>query len=347
MKEYKVSANGEGKRLNKFVGGILKEAPSSFVYKMLRKKNITLNDKKATGQELLNEGDIVKIFLSDETFEKFAGAKEKFNQGFKGEVKRKSDAAKNLDIVYKTTDILAVNKPINMLSQKASSNDYSLNEILLDYCKEEKLISSADLEVFKPSVCNRLDKNTSGLVMCGISLKGSKYLSRMFASHNFEKYYIVAVQGNFPKAITETAYIVKDEAKNISKVYDKALDDSSQIKTGFEPIGYSKEGSKLMLTLLKVRLYSGKSHQIRAHLKKLGYSVIGDPKYGDRMINDVAAKEYGLRHQMLHAYQVVLQESDIISKDTVVTAPLPTVFKTVLDKEGVKYGDLEFQRSKR
>ncbi|HJD25619.1 MAG TPA: RluA family pseudouridine synthase, partial [Candidatus Blautia intestinipullorum] len=154
MKEFIIRENEAGQRFDKYLAKLLKEAPKSFCYKMLRKKNITLNGKKASGNEKLVLGDHVKLFLGDDTFQKFAGNTES------ARMKRKMD----MDIVYEDRDVLLVNKPAGLLSQPDRSGEPSLVEALTDYLLETGVLTETDLNTFHPSVCNRLDRNTSGIV---------------------------------------------------------------------------------------------------------------------------------------------------------------------------------------
>ena len=150
MQEIIVSANEAGQRFDKLLAKYLNEAPKSFLYKMLRKKNIVLNGKKATGNEKLEVGDSIKLFLADETIEKFSKVQIQHTK-------------KKLDVIYEDDHILLINKPAGMLSQKAEAKDESLVEHVISYMLDSGQLTEADLRSFKPSICNRLDRNTSGL----------------------------------------------------------------------------------------------------------------------------------------------------------------------------------------
>ncbi len=335
MQELKVLANDEGQRLNKYLLKYLKEAPSSFVYKMLRKKNIVLNEKKAKGDEVLSKGDVVKLYLSDETIAKFKGNTVSDLIDTK-ELKHKTYKF-DIDVIYKDENILAVNKPAGILSQKAETGDYSINEAIIDYCLEKGIVTKEGLNTFKPSVCNRLDRNTSGVILAGISLKGSQYLSKKLKERDADKYYYTIVKGVFLEEKRASAYIKKDGVSNVSQIMDKAsysrlsLDkqkDYAYIETAFIPVSASKN-----YTLLKVKLITGKSHQIRAHLAYLGYPVIGDGKYGDVNVNRIFRDRYKLRNHLLHAGEIKLD-------DLLLTAPLTGQFKKICEAEKLDYRQL-------
>lgn len=320
MRELKISGNDAGQRLNKYLMKYLDKAPSSFVYKMLRKKNITLNGKKAAGDEILEDNDIVTLFLSEETIDKF----KKHAGGLSSDFNKNNQNQINLNILYKTSDILAVHKDVGLLSQKAKADDYSINEMIVDYCQKEGIVLSDS--TFKPSVCNRLDRNTSGIILAGISLKGSRYLSKILRTRELEKYYFAVVKGLMDKETEQKAYITKDSGKNVSEIVNAdaftGKEDYDYIETYFTPL--SSNGK---YTLLKIHLITGKSHQIRAGLKALGYPIIGDYKYGDTAVNAYFRNKYGLKSQFLHAGQVILPDR------TVIDDPLPKLFQDICQGE--------------
>ena len=183
MRSLIVSENESGQRLDKLLAKYLNLAGKGFLYKMMRKKNITLNGKKCDGSEKLVQGDEVKLFFSEETIEKFSSHTLQ-------EVKKV-----NLHIIYEDDHILLVNKPSGMLSQKAKDTDESLVEYIIDYLISSGQLSTEQLQSFRPSVCNRLDRNTSGLVVAGKSLPGLQIMSAVFKDRSLHKYYRCVVKG--------------------------------------------------------------------------------------------------------------------------------------------------------
>ena len=317
MQQLTITDLEAGQRLNKYMMKYLNQAPSSFIYKMLRKKNITRNGKKASGDEILECGDVIKVFLADETIEKFRVVGSAQASGQKPGI--------TLQILYQDPDILAVHKPVGVLSQKAQKNDYSINEAILDYCLSMRILSEKQLETFHPSISNRLDRNTSGIILAGISLKGSQTLARILKGHTCEKYYYTIIAGEMKQCIHEKAYIVKDTKKNQSKIQKHESPGAAMIETAFTPL-CTKNG----FTLLQVQLFTGKSHQIRAHLQSLGYPMAGDTKYGNPAVNRMLRERYHLNHQLLHAGRLVLPDIPEI------TDPLPAEFQKVADGLGLK-----------
>ena len=132
---------------------------------MLRKKNIVLNGKKASGDEVLHEGDIIKLFMSDETISKFTSDVDD----------SKLDVTNVMDIsdriIFVDDNFIIIDKPSGILSQKASSDDISLNEMIRKYAIDRNLVTNESLKVYKPSVANRLDRNTSGIILAGVTLR--------------------------------------------------------------------------------------------------------------------------------------------------------------------------------
>ncbi|MEW4413878.1 RluA family pseudouridine synthase [Clostridium sp. AN503] len=315
MKQITVNNNEAGQRLDKLLGKYLNLAGKSFIYKMMRKKNITLNGKKCDGSEKVAEGDEIKFFLSDETFEKFS------------EVKVQAVKKQKLDIIYEDSHILLVNKPSGMLSQKAKETDESLVEYLIDYLLDSGQLTREALRSFRPSVCNRLDRNTSGLVAAGKSLAGLQMLSAVLKDRSLHKYYLCAVKGSVAVSQTIDGYLVKDEKTNQVTVSKKETEGGAPIRTKYEPVA-QKNG----YTLLKVTLITGRTHQIRAHLASVGHPIAGDYKYGDPLVNAEAKKQFRVGSQMLHSYQMVFPELpepfSYLSGKTF-TAPVPSEFERV------------------
>ena len=319
MKQFIIGENEAGQRFDKYLAKLLKEAPKSFFYKMMRKKNIVLNGKKATGNEKLKSGDEVRLYLSDETFENFAGDVSV------------SRAVCKLSVIYEDNDILLINKPAGMLSQPDKTGKPSLVEYVIGYLLEKGEITERDLSTFKPSVCNRLDRNTSGIVAAGKSLRGLQMLSALFHERTMSKYYLCVVEGVIAKENHIKGYLHKDEICNKVVVSKEKEKDSLPIETRYQPLG--NNGT---LTLLKVELLTGRSHQIRAHLASVGHAIIGDHKYGSRGKNQMYGEKYHLEHQLLHGYKLELPEMpEDFSKlsKRVFLAPVPELFLQVLKKE--------------
>ncbi len=347
MQSVIIRSNQAGQRFDKFLHKYLPEAGSGFLYKMLRKKNITLNEKKADGRELLKEGDKVTFFFSDETFSKFSGisvAEEGGKATFPkdasgdGQVQQYIDAYKKyagkITVLYEDENVLIANKPVGILTQKAGAKDMSLNEWLVGYLLHEGRISAEELRTFHPSVCNRLDRNTSGIVLCGKSLPGSQALSRVIKDRTIRKFYRTVCVGEMKEDAVLNGYLQKDERTNRVTVVEEIPEgdngDYAPIHTAYHPLATNGE-----YTLLEVELITGKTHQIRSHLASVGHPIIGDAKYGNPKVNQFFRKENGLQNQLLHAYRLEFpKETGVLNplSGQNVTAPCPKLFKRITEQ---------------
>lgn len=310
MQSVTIKENQAGQRFDKFLNKFLKECTNSFICKMLRKKNITLNDKKAVGNEKLCVGDKISFFFSDDTYEKFTCLNNHQNGEISKEILDYQEAYETigeLPIIYEDKHILIVNKPVGLLTQKAIASDFSLNEWLIGYLLRNKSIDAEELNTFKPSVCNRLDRNTSGMVLCGKSLYGSQTLSFILKERSLDKYYRCIVSGSIHSKEKIDGYLMKDCKTNKVKIYKEHPDveKADYILTEYTPI-LTKEA----ITLLEVKLITGKTHQIRAHLASIKNPIIGDSKYGNRTINESYKKSHHIKYQLLHSYRYVFPELD-------------------------------------
>ena len=283
MLNVRIRKNDAGQRLDKFIGRVLKKAPLSFIYKALRNKDIRLNGGKATGKEILKEGDDLLFRFPDAKFSDLMGEEEP---------RKETDTATRLSdyctIVFEDDQMIIADKKAGVLSQRTEAGETTLNEALLSYC------GGGDGR-YTPSVCNRIDRNTTGLVAFAKTYAAARMLSDAFRDRNSRKYYLAAVIGDVRGKFREKAFLEKDASENKVTVGEEG----SEIETAWEDVAHAQIGGR-PVTLLMVELITGKTHQIRAHLAAKGTPVIGDPKYGGKMP--------GFPRQMLHAYVLILPD---------------------------------------
>lgn len=350
MRELSIRGNEAGQRLDKYLKKYLKEAPGSFIYKMLRKKNIVLNGKKADGSEKLSVGDEVKLFLSEETIEKFSGGQKE------NETKNLIEKGRqfHVPVIYEDSEVLFLNKPSGMLSQKAKDSDFSVNEYVISYLLESGQITEETLRTFRPAICNRLDRNTSGLIAAGKTLAGLQQLSELFKHRTLSKYYLCIVKGRIKESAYINGYLKRDtNAHKVTVVTKEAFEKEENkdqflpIETEYNPLAYNRD-----MTLLNVHLITGRTHQIRAHLASQGHPIVGDYKYGDRGFNEPFKKKYHIEDQLLHAYELKMPELTgtlkSISQKTF-TAEVPFLFDKIIKETSWEHGiqeALEVQHSK-
>lgn len=221
MYQTKITEKEAGQRFDKYLHRILPNAGSSFLYKMLRKKNITLNDRKADGSEKIAVDDSVKIYFAEETLLKFRGladtsasehtlhaeGPEKQPQNITNDYLAAYHKISSVRILYENRHILLADKPAGVLSQKAKPTDRSLNEWLIGYLLDSGFMTEQELTMYKPSVCNRLDRNTSGIVLCAKSLQGAQILGELLKNRTLHKYYQTYVRGVIKKEQIGRAHV--------------------------------------------------------------------------------------------------------------------------------------------
>lgn len=325
MRQIEIRENEAGQRFDKFLHKYMPLAPSSFFYKMLRKKNITLNGKRAEGKEKLEKGDQVAFFLSEETISGFQGRKistEEYQKAYK--------KLKEITVVYEDPGILILNKPTNVLSQKAKETDVSANEWLIGYLLTAGQITPEQLATFKPSICNRLDRNTQGLLIGSKSLASGQAMSELIRLRQIRKFYRLFVKGRIDKEELLEGYLIKEEEKNRVRLVTEACEDASYIKTRYYPLKQFADR-----TLVEVELITGKTHQIRIHMASIGHPILGDFKYGDRVWNEKYKSEYGIESQLLYACRLEfekLEGSLLQLSGKTITAPVPKEFTMLMEQ---------------
>ncbi len=317
MKEFIIDSHNQNQRLDKYLLKLLNNSGKGFIYKMLRKKNIKLNSLKATGNEILKCGDRITLYLSDETINQFTQ-----------EISVNLSAGPLLT-VFEDQNILVVNKPKSVLSQPESSSDRdTLIHRIHNYLHHSHGFDFSKTSTFSPSVLNRLDRNTTGLIISCKNLPAAQVLNEMQKAHQIEKYYFAVVKGQVTQNRTLTGYIKKTEG-NKAEVSTEFSHDATKVVTEIFPIKSTNKHS-----LIKIKILSGKTHQIRVHLKSIGHPILGDLKYGDPNENHMLKHSLNVNSQLLHSGLLVfkrIKEPLEYLSGKEISCALPTEFQQVLE----------------
>ena len=323
MREILISQNEKEQKLLKLLQKYFKGQADSFLYKMLRKKNILLNGKKADGKEILQLGDIVQLYFSEESLGKLLQERESTEKEL---WTQKWQSA----ILYEDNHCILFNKPVGLLSENDGSSSFSVNSLLLSYMRTKGELSKEQEKSFRPGIANRLDRNTSGIIIFGKSLGGLQAFAKLLQSHDLEKKYYALVYGDFQKTGLQEHFLEKDKGQN------KALESErgKRVKSAFEKLA-CVESSVGPLSLLSVQIFTGKTHQIRTQLSLLSHPIVGDDKYGDTRKNARLRKTLPLSYQLLHAYSLrfpKLSESSVLFSlsEKCFFAPLPKEYFEIL-----------------
>lgn len=295
MVEIEIGTNEEGQRLDRFLRKYLKGAPLSLIYKIIR-KDAKVNLKREKNVYVLKDGDVIQLYLSPEEIE-----------GFRGSEERKQ-VRRTFRIVYEDADVLIADKPAGLLTHgdKNEKSDHLTNQVQGYLIEKGDFVPSKE-KTFAPSPVNRIDRNTTGLVIFAKNYSALKKLTGYIRDRKcIRKFYQTVVCGEIREEQELTGFIEKDEQKNVSRMTG-GNDTDKSVVTRVRPLlaGYIKglEGSlrNRIFTLVEVEIETGRTHQIRVQLADAGHPLIGDAKYGDRGINKAFFAKYGLGHQLLTA----------------------------------------------
>ncbi len=287
MRILTVGKNDAGQRLDKFLTKAVKGLPLSMMYKQIRLKKIKLNRKRAEPNAMLHEGDEIQLFIKEEFFD----APEKDTSAL-------FTLKPKLDICYEDENILLCNKrPGVLVHEGDEAGDNTLILHIKAYLCQKGEYHPEDENSFAPALCNRIDRNTGGIVIAAKNAEALRVMNEKIRNDEIRKFYFCAVHGRMPKkADTLYGFLRKDSKHNTVEVTDTRLPGSKEIITKYRVV--AERGNE---SLLEIDLVTGRTHQIRAHLSHIGHPLLGDGKYG---VNR-ADRERGYKFQALYAYRLV------------------------------------------
>ncbi len=294
MKSYRINHNDAGQRVDKFIGKAVPKLPQSLMYKYIRIKRIKLNHSRCEISTRLQEGDILELYINDEFFE--ASSENDFLL-----------VSGKIEVVYEDENLLIVDKPCGLVVHEDDVNtiDTLVNRIK-KYLYEKGEYNPDEEASFAPSLCNRLDRNTEGLVICAKNAESLRILNQAVKERRIKKKYLCAVIGEpMPHEATVKAYLIKNEAENTVRIYDKPVNNAKEIITGYRVLATNSD-----LSLCEIDLITGRTHQIRAHMAHIEHPILGDGKYGLGEIN----RRYSVKTQALQAHSLKFELEDIGGK---------------------------------
>lgn len=285
MRTLYIKQNDAGQRLDKFLSKAVKALPKSLMYKSIRTKKIKVNRKRTDIGYILCEGDTVELFIAEEFFSDTA-VEEAFMK-----------LTPRLDIVYEDDNILLLDKRPGLIVHSDDKEDVNtLISHVKAYLYRKGEYNPKNEQSFAPSLCNRIDRNTGGIVIAAKNAEALRIMNEKIKNDELSKFYLAAVHGKLPKkADTLTGYLKKDSANNIVDIITTPRQGYKQIITKYRVIEETRD-----LSLIEIELVTGRTHQIRAHFASIGHPLLGDGKYGINRDD----KKLGYKFQALFAYKL-------------------------------------------
>lgn len=286
MREFTIGKNDAGQRLDRWLGKTLPLLPAPLAQKYIRLKRVKLNGKGAKRDTRLQVGDQLQLYINDEFFET-PNEENAFLM----------IAQPKLDIIYEDEHLLLVNKPAGMVVHAdETGNVNTLINHILAYLYQKREWSPRLEHAFIPALCNRIDRNTCGIVIAAKTAEALRVMNQKIKDREIEKRYLcVAVGALKPREGKLEGFLLKDEAKKQVSVYRRPVSGGRSAVTKYRTLAV-QDG----LSLVECELVTGRTHQIRAQMADAGCPLLGDGKYGSEKVN----RRYGRRQQALCSWSL-------------------------------------------
>lgn len=304
----KVTPSEGGKRLHRYLRSLMPNIPLGQIYKMIDQGKVRVNGKRKNQNYELAAGDELAIHVEEAYFEQASIGS--------GEKKPKFVGVRaDIDVVFEDADLLAVNKPAGVLTHpdQSEQRDTLIGRVHAYLHRKGEL----DSALFLPATANRLDRNTSGLVLIGKTAGMLHQLNQWIQKRELEKFYVTIVEGRLTGESAISDALVRDEKSNRTRIAAEAGAEGKEAMTRYRVLQTGHRHA-----LVEVELVSGRTHQIRTHMQSIGHPLLGDIKYGGRKLG-------ALNHQLLHAWRIVLPDGREFR------APVPPAMRSALSQVGL------------
>jgi 23S rRNA pseudouridine955/2504/2580 synthase len=316
MINRKITPSESGKRLHRFLRNLMPNLPLGQIYKMIDSGKVKINGKRKNQNYELAAGDELTLYVEESAYKEASiGQKKAKYVGVNA----------NIDVLYEDAELLVVNKPVGMLTHpdQADQKDTLVNRVHAYLYRKGEL----DSPLFMPATANRLDRNTSGIVLIGKTAGMLHQLNQWIQKHELQKFYVTLVEGRLTGEGQLKDSLVRDEKGNRTRVVGegtKLARDGGEAKTMTAETRYRVLDTGEAYSLVEIELISGRTHQIRTHFQHIGHSLLGDIKYGGRRFGDI-------NHQLLHAWRIVLPDGREFK------APPTAQMRTAAERTGLRF----------
>ncbi len=295
MKSFTIGPNDAGQRLDRFLSKTVPLLPSALQQKYIRLKRVKLNGKRAQRDTRLNEGDLIELYINDEFFAVPEHRPDRFLSALKP----------RLNILYEDANILLLDKPAGQVvhADETEKVHTLINEVQA-YLYQKGEWDPAEENAFAPALCNRIDRNTAGIVIAAKNAEALRVIDQKIRDHELEKSYLCVTVGT-PKPVSGAVngFLKKDEANKLVTFYNRPVPGGRSCSTDYRTLETRSFGKQGTLSLVECTLHTGRTHQIRVSMGHIGAPILGDGKYGNGAVN----RSFHETRQNLCAYRLTFR----------------------------------------